>query len=337
MNEFLKNQYCFSKSMAMTDISESVVKQRENAISSLAIELAEYKIFFRDLYKIKPIESEANLILNVAYYIVDNKSLYEEMLLNKALPVPKLVKYTRRNNLFFEKWNDYIIIYTLILCEKKYKILKKYLTIRLTESLKEKNEESKIHNQNSFKGLIIASTSSSNIIMTKQGLFFRVRKDKGDAIGLEVHRQNSKKNQNWGIKILIVCLFVGAIGCALYLNYTKVVTTIMLQTSSDIRLDVNEYDKVIVATAKDKGGQELIDNTTLIGCTVDEALVEALRYAEKNEMIYDKKILITVLGKELDYGILRKTGAYLKSREINVLVNNAGQQHKLLESIENIL
>ena len=35
---------------------------------------------------------------------------------------------------------------------------------------------------------------------------------------------------------------------------------------------------------------------------------EEVHVLVENEMIYDKKILITVLGKELDYGILRKTG-----------------------------
>ena len=43
--------------------------------------------------------------------------------------------------------------------------------------------------------------------------------------------------------------------------------------------------------------------------------------------------MITVNGKALEYGKLQETANYVADKKLNVLMNNAGNQHKLLDNV----
>ena len=72
MEEFKKDMYIFSNKPGFIDVSQKSKKAREQQIVNFNRELLEYDILLKDLALDKPNQKEKNLILNVAYYVIND-------------------------------------------------------------------------------------------------------------------------------------------------------------------------------------------------------------------------------------------------------------------------
>ena len=334
MEEFSKDKYMFSKAPSILDVSAQAIKLRDNQISLMVKELFLYKVLLADLVKHIPSNSKRNLILNIAYFVVGESEILEKFKKNRILPFKAISKHTHVTRSFLDSWQEYIITYIVILSNPNYKNIQDYLKVEYTE---ENNEDStslvQLEHKQKYCGMVIKKSKYSNVILTSDGRFIRIKKVSDPVVGVEVEGIQKTGIKNLGIKLAILAVILMFIGISAYRQYSTPVTTVLVATTSDIKFEVNKYDKVIYCYSSYDKGKELINEVHPTDMLLDDALEKCLEYANDNEMIPSDGILITVNGKALEYGELVKTGTYVVDKELDVLINNAGNQHKLKESI----
>lgn len=334
MGEFLKNKYEFSKSASVLDVSAEAIKLRENQIFLLEKELFLYRVLLSDLVKNIPNQNQRNLLLNIAYYVIENPNILERFQKKRMLPFRTISKHTHIKISFLDSLQEYIVAYIVILSNPNYKTIQDYIKVQYSENeAKDKGRLVELKAEDECFGMIIKKNKRSNIILTSDGRFEKVKKADEPILGVEIKGIKKKVIKNLGVKIAIVVIFLLFLAYGAYREYTTTVTTIMVNTTSDIKLEVNKLDKVIYAYSSYDKGKVLIDEIKPIDKSIDEALKRCLEFAKNNEMIPNDSILITVNGKALEYGKLTMTGNYILDNQIDVLINNAGNQHKLKESI----
>ena len=124
------------------------------------------------------------------------------------------------------------------------------------------------------------------------------------------------------------------IGCATIIDYRKTKSIVIVETSSNIKMHINKYNKVIYAYSPTEKGKILISSISLDNETIDDAIEAIFEYAFQNGMIdTSKKTLITVSGKSLEYGSLPKTNKFISENKIPIVINNSGNQQKMPEYV----
>ena len=118
--------------------------------------------------------------------------------------------------------------------------------------------------------------------------------------------------------------------CGLYVQYNKIKTIVVIQTTSSIKIHVNSFDRVIYMYSPTEKGKNLITSVNGVNREVDDVVKDVFNYALNNNMI-DKtsKTLVTINGDGIKYGSLVKTNEFIKENEIPITINNAGNEHKL--------
>lgn len=334
MAEFLRNKYEFSKSVSVLDVSLEAIKLREKQIFLLEKELFLYKVLLSDLVKNIPTQNQRNLLLNIAYFVIDNPEILERFQKKRMIPFRIISKHTHIKASFLDYTQEYIVAYIVILSNPNYKTIQDYIRVQYTEDKsKDKDILLELKPEDECFGMVIKKNKRSNIILTSDGRVEKVKKTDEPIIGVEVKGVKKKGIKNLGVKIAIIVIFLLFLAYAAYREYNTPISTVVINTTSDIKLEVNKLDKVIYAYSSYDKGKILIDEIKPIDKPIDEALKKCLEFSKNNEMIPNDSILITVSGKALEYGKLTMTGNYILDNEIDVLINNAGNQHKLKESI----
>lgn len=364
MEIFDRNKYRFSDIPSLVEISDEVNKARAEQISLIEKELYSYKVLIQDLFAYSPSDRDRNTILNIAFYIIGEVELLEFIQDKKKLPPNILAKKTMQPRKFIEEWNDYIITYTIIFSNPNYKIIQDYMRIEESkdevEIPKEKqsnktvikkviiektNEEISVDendkeeesnevsiNKNSkleLRGVIIKSFKRSACILTSRGEFKKVKLEGDMRVGEEKAAIAKKGIKDYKLQIGIVVLaIVVACGAFLY-KYSEIDRTILINTTSQVKVDVNSFNNIISAYSPTSKGEEMVKSLNLNNVKLDKGIEAILNYANNNEMIPSGNILITVTGDPLEYGTLEKTGKFASSHKIRLTINNAGNEQKL--------
>lgn len=331
MEEFERSKYVFSEMPTMVDISEKAIKSREKQISLMLKELFLYKVIIKDLIGHRPNKMDKNLILNIAYYVIRNTELFDKFQKKRQLPFNKVAVKAQISKVYLEKWQDYIVAYIIILSNPNYKSIQDYLRIEIREKYDERSL-SVVDTVELFKGIIIKENKRSSIILNSKGEFIKIKKPQDTRVGKEVEELEKVGFKHIKVKVAIVLVLLMIIAIGGYRQYTKSVRTIIIETSSKIKIETNMFDTVIYAYSETEKGKELISYISPIDKNIDEVLEEAIRYAFENKMIQGKELLITVTQEPIKYGTLKLTGEYIVEKELKVLINNSGKQHKLYES-----
>lgn len=326
MGEFEKNKYVFSSMSTMIDISDIAERSREKLISLMLKELFLYKVLIKDLTSHKPNNLDRNLILNIAYYVLENIEILEKFQKKRELPFNRIVNETKVTKVYLEIWQDYIVAYIVILSNPNYKSVQDYLRIEY----KSNNNENKT--EGLCKGIIMEENKKSNIILNSKGEFIKIKKSDTAKVGKEVEGIEKKGSKNIKIKLAIVAVLLILISFGGYREYTKVVRTVIIGSSSQIKLETNRFDDVIYAYADAEKGKELIESISPIDKDIDEVLQKSIEFIYENKMISTEEILVTITDEPIKYGKLKLTGEYIVLKNIRVLVNNAGNEQKLYES-----
>lgn len=337
MVQFNRSKYVFSKSPSNVKNDDNSLKNRSNQISLLVKEIFLYKVLLKDLVSHIPSSEQKNLLINIAYYVIEEQEIFLKFQKRRLLPISLISKKTHIDSNFIETWQEYIVTYIIILSNPNYKDIQDYFKVEYNDD--------KSKNANQYNGLtliekpktvgiIVKINKKSNIILTSDGRFIKInRKEQEEKLGEEVYGIPKKVPKNVGLKISIVFMFVLFIVFAIYKQYTTPVSTIIVSSGIQVKYEVNKFDKVIYVYSVDDLGKELLTSTDPMDKTVDEALKSCIQYYNDNKLVSSSGILITVNGEALEYGKLSETGNYIADTGLNVLMNNAGSQHKLLDNI----
>lgn len=334
VGEFKRNKYKFATMSVLAEKGKEIEELRAKEISIFTKELYLYKVLLRDLVNHFPTQKDRNLILNVAYYIVEEIEIFDRFQKRRELPLGRLSKETRISRSFLESWQDYIIAYVLIISNHNFTYMQNYIKVELNE-----NEENKVVPMNdkseiSHRGIVIGSSKKSTIILTSSGQFVRIRKSEKVELGQETHGLEKKGIFHYKFQIVIGILFIVLLCAAAYRSYTKVSSTVVFNCTSQIKMDVNRGNKVIYThTASDKG-KKMLEEINPLDRDIDDCLKDLIEYAKENDMTPKDGFLIVVTGKPLKYGDLDKTDEYIVENKIDIQINNGGGLHNSYESVK---
>ena len=327
MEEFIRDKYSFLDVTPMAKLSEEQLIQRQKQISLLGKEIFLYKVMFNDLTLEKPTADEKNLLLNIAFYISSENELFDKLQSEKRVQYTAISKITRIKKAFLEKWQDYIITYTIIFANPNYDLIQEYLKVQ--ENIQYKNHLSVVNSKPNLKGMIVKSAKRSNIILTSDGSFIRTKKLEDNTIGKEVDGSEKKRIKNLKIKLSIVVILLLMVAAGGYMQYINVTSTVVFASGVEVKLEVNRYNKVMYTYSPSDKGKAIIKNLDPIEKPVDLILEELLQYSNENSLIDDSGVLVTINGKQIGYQDLSKTRDYAKEKKLKVLINNVGNQQKL--------
>lgn len=331
---FNKNKYIFTSIPNITLVSDSLDNTRSKQISLFLDELSLYNIIFKDLINYPLNEEKRNISLNIAYYIMENEEISEQLELKKELPIKQLCKFIRINREKIYDMKDYIITYYLILRNPDYKVIQDNLKIKLKEDsdkveILKNSKADTIHN-----GIVIKLFKKSACIMTPIGEFIKIKTNRKVMIGELIHGKEPVKLGKYKIHIAITLMILMMISCATVIDYRKTVSIIIVETTSNIKIHVNKYGKVIYTYSPTEKGKALISNINFENENIDDVIEQIFEYAFSNKMIdTNKKVLITVSGKSLEYGSLSKTNKFISENKISIVINNSGNEQKMPEYI----
>ena len=332
---FNKNKYVFTTIPSMLLVGDSAETNRSKQISLFLNELNTYNVLLKDLISLPLKEDDRNIALNIAYYIYDNEELIKTITQKKDLPILKLSKLTKIKGEYLKKYRDYIMVYYIILTNPNYKGIQDYFRIKLREDNNVKSISNK--KQNLYKGIVVKSLKKSAYILTSMGEFIKIKIDNKISVGEVAEGKEKKTLKNNKIYISILLFLIIIIGSGIVIEYRRTQSIIVIETSSNIVMHINKFNKVIYVYSPTEKGDKLIQNVNMLNKDVDQAIAETFEYALDNQMLeinkefpaLSKKILITVNGQPLKYGILNKTSKYVSENNIPIVINNVGNQQKL--------
>ncbi len=363
MSIYQKDKYKFSSNPALLVMGKDIVEARANQAEEFCSQLNEYGIILKDLLEIDLSESVRNEILNIAIFISESAELYGEMEANKELPIRKIAKEVLRTRKIIDSWKEYIIAYTLIIGSYKYKNLNDYLriveeadnnnegqkVIHLKDIItgnedehdqEEKNEEDneseieedneKVEQSNEIKGVILSKSRKTAIVLTSSGLFKSIIVDKESECGEEVQGKPKKSIRDHKKLITIIsAVAVLAIVAIIYV-YSHVVSTVVIEAGTSVRLEINMLNRVVNVESGTSEGDIIIKEANIKDRDIDSAILRIIE-ASINSGITTKenRVMITVTGEAIKYGVLEDTSNYVEKNGIEVKFNNAGYQKKL--------
>lgn len=325
---FKKDRYVFASVPLMVIVGNEAESIKNKQITMFLNELSMYNVLVKDLVNAPINENSRNISLNVAHYIISDEELSHRMIEKKDLPILKVSKLTKLKSNFLEKCKDYIIAYYIILKNPNYKCLQDYLKIKLRED----NNVSGIPNRNEkiHKGLVIKLFGKSAYIITPKGEFSKIKVHEKVNIGQIAEGKEKRFFKNYKIHISILLVILTIVGSGIVIQYRTTQSIVVIETTSNIKMHINKFNKVIYAYSPTDRGKELLDNINPENKDVDEAVSKVLEYAYKNEMIdLSKKTLVTVNGQPLKYGLLAKTDEVVSENHIPIAINNSGNQQGL--------
>lgn len=339
-SSFNRNKYVFASVTSMLLVGDSAEINRSKQISLFLSELNTYNVLIKDLVNFPLKEIDRNLALNIAYYIYDNEELIKTITQKKDLPFSRLSRLTKIKVEYLEKCRDYIIAYYIILTNPNYRGIQDYFRVKLRED----DNIRSISNikQTIHKGIVVKSLKKSAYILTSMGEFIKIKTDNRVNIGEVAEGKEKKILKHYKLYISILLFFIILIGSGIVIEYRRTQSIIVIETSSNIVMHVNKFNKVIYAYSPTEKGDKLIKSVNILNKDIDQAMAETFEYALNNQMLeinkeapsLSKKTLITVNGEPLKYGMLSKTSKYVYDNNIPLVINNVGTQQKLPQHFE---
>ena len=131
------------------------------------------------------------------------------------------------------------------------------------------------------------------------------------------------------IILSILVVFILVFSMAIIYRYNVVTRTIVIDTTSTIKLDINGFNRVLNISSSTEKGAKLIEETNLLDQSIDTAIYKIIEYANENQMIKSTGIVVTVTGKELKHNSLEKTEDFIYRKNLKVRFNNSGLEHKV--------
>lgn len=280
MDKFQSGKYKFSSVKPLFLIGNYVIEERGKEINILVDELIKYKVLIKDLISREVSYSQRNELVTISMYIAANFELYDSFINNIEIPFSKLHMFTRVNKKFLEKYRDYIIVYTLIFGNDKYKNIQDYLQMVETSVDDSKNSDVKdiveYEAGLTVNGIVVWKNKKDAILLTALGEFKKVKLNEDVLIGQEINANEKKTLKDVKIYISILVVFILVFSMAIIYRYNVVTRTIVIDTTSTIKLDINGFNRVLNISSSTEKGAKLIEETNLLDQSIDTAIYHIL-------------------------------------------------------------
>ena len=266
-------------------------------------------------------------------FIINNFELYDTFVKDQDVPIDILHRFTRVDKKFLQKYREYIVAYTLIFGNEDYKNIQDYVQIA-ENSIEDEEEKSKkeiieYEEKIGVNGIVIGKNKKNAIILTSIGEFKKVKLNQDVMNGEEVKANEKKTLKDFKIYISIVLIFLVVFSVSMVYKYNNVIRTIVVETTSSIRLEINGFNRVLSISSSTEKGQLLVEETNLLDQKLDRAIYKIIEYANENEMVKSTGITVTITGKELKHNSLVETEDYIYKKNLKVRFNNSGVEHKV--------
>lgn len=329
MSDFQSDKYKFSTKSPSSVALEEVVEKRAEEIEKLSEDLLNYKILIKDLIHEKVSYTIRNKILNIAYFIIEDVELFEYLNTTKKFPINRILKRTPIEKEFLQTWKEYIITYVVILSNPNYKYIQEYIQIVEAINILGVDEISQTMKEAEHRGIIIIKNFRNAIILTSKGEFIKVKAGKDNKIGEDFVSVEAFTIKKYKLQLsILLSLFVLVIIICVF-KYKSIDKTIVIDTTSEITLEVNQFDRIVDAYSKTEKGSNMLLELNVNNANIDDSVKNILNYAINNEMIPESGVIITVTGTPLSYDALKDTESFIKEKEIEVRLNNSGDEHKV--------
>lgn len=331
MELFQKDRYIFSTRRNKKEVLNDDKLFKQIKLFKKAIEY--YCIKLKYLYNDVPSIEKKNLILNISKYICGRKLIMDKIKKRKKIPIQDIAFETKIKVEFIEKYKEYILVYIILFSDERFNEIVKYLKIEFRE-LDELSLVPVVDNtEKSLKrGLAIHEFGGKVTVLTNQGEFLRiVDNDEWQLANEAVGKECLGLKKHYKKLMIIVPIIVVAM-CIMSYIYNSVTTTILIRGTSEIKVDVNKFNKVVSVYSPTEKGKELMKNLKLNHKNVDKSISQILIYLEKNAMVSkSNSIKLAITGTALDFDKLKETNELVKSKELNknrynLVINNSGSQ-----------
>lgn len=331
---FRKDKYIFSSRNMKKKLNKKLLKKE---IKTFIKELKDFKVDVRSLTEESYSLEERNLILNIAYFLVDEEILLRKILNRKQLNTKIIAKKTKISNDKIEKWSKYIIAYMILIYNSDYTNLATYLNINFKDLealavIKGGATENSI-----YKGLVILEGTKSTIIMTKEGNFVRINIKGEDKVGEELsgkEKRSLKHYRKYVIGVLLIFLVLLGVYTRIY---NKQETTILIQGTSKVKLGLNRFDRIVYSFSGTEKGNILLTELNLKNEKFEDGMIQVLKGFEENNMMPPNRIVnVYIAGKMVDTSDLNKVTDYVESinsddnhkNNFKIKINNSGYEKK---------
>lgn len=319
--------YRFSSMPPLIVISDEIIEERKEQIASLKRELINYRVVLKDLATIEVPYSIKNELLNIAFFIVQDVDILDKFKSKKNIPISVVAKEFGKTRRYLEEWRDNIITYVVILSDPKYKHIQDYLRVIEDEQKDiDVNALSILKNNKNIKGIVISSRKKVAMIMTSMGDVLKIKTNYIAVVGEEVEGIPKKVLRDYKFHLsMLAAIFLVLVGITI-LNYTKVVRTIMVGTTSDIILEANSFNRIKNIYSRTERGSKMVESIDVLDKSIDYAVYSIIKYANENDMMPQNGVVVAVNGKAIKYGTLSKTEDYIYVEQIDFKLNNSGIQ-----------
>lgn len=329
MSSFQSDKYKFSTKAPSNLALEEVVEKRSDEIDRLKDELLTYKILIKDLVHEDPSYNVRNKILNIAYFMIEDVELFEYLNTTKKFPINRLIKRTPIEKEFFQDWKEHIITYVVILSNPNYKYLQEYIQIVEAINIMGVDEVSELIKTAEHRGVILEKSIGKAIVLTSKGEFVRVKCGKENKVGEDLISNEAISIKKYKLQFSILISLIMVILMISIFKYRSIDKTIVIETTSEITLEVNSFNRVIDSYSRTEKGENMLKELNINRSEIDDSIKNILNYAANNEMLPELGVIITITGNPLKYGVLEKTESFIQEEELKVMLNNSGDEHKV--------
>lgn len=328
MDKFQKNKYRFSSNTPLVLISDEIIELRKQQIEAFTLELLRYKVLIRDLIKHNLNYSTRNELLNIAMFITSNFEIYDEFIKKEDIPTIVQIQ-TRASKKYIEQYRDYLIAYTIILGNPDFKNLQEY--IQIVENTDEDLGKDIIEYEEKIdvSGIVLDRNNRNAIVITSIGEFKKLKLKESVSKGEELRAIEKKSLKDYRLYVSIISVFALIFILSVVYKYNNVVSTIVVETTSSIRLEINGFNRVIDVSSSTAEGKKLVSDTSVLDNKIDNAIYKILEYANENDMVKGSGIVVTITGKALKHNALKETSDFIYRKDLKVRFNNSGSEHKL--------
>ena len=328
MDKFQKNKYRFSSNTPLVLISDEIIELRKQQIEAFTLELLRYKVLIRDLIKHNLNYSTRNELLNIAMFITSNFEIYDEFIKKEDIPTIVQIQ-TRASKKYIEQYRDYLIAYTIILGNPNFKNLQEY--IQIVENTDEDLGKDIIEYEEKIdvSGIVLDRNNRNAIVITSIGEFKKLKLKESVSKGEELRAIEKKSLKDYRLYVSIISVFALIFILSVVYKYNNVVSTIVVETTSPIRLEINGFNRVIDVSSSTEKGKKLVSDTSVLDNKIDNAIYKILEYANENDMVKGSGIVVTITGKALKHNALKETSDFIYRKDLKVRFNNSGSEHKL--------
>ncbi|SHK77126.1 Anti-sigma factor N-terminus [Clostridium cavendishii DSM 21758] len=185
-------------------------------------------------------------------------------------------------------------------------------------------------------GIVLSVERNTATILTNTGEFVSVVCHKNIPKIGEAYTGEIKKSSNKLKPLIIAAMFFIIIlsGGSAYAYFTPV-ATVDVSINPKLKLEINRFDRVLKSTPINEDGTILLKNLSLKNKNLDDALVEIIDEATKDNFINNsynsdgKKIILTIVGTNYKKNIdINKFEEYITEKKLNTVISENGKEYK---------